>query len=360
MLDARGCSAAVFGARIVVVERRRDADLTHAIRAGFAAVAGIGVAANATVCHGLVLDARGGVAAVGGAGVAVVEVRGGSVDARTGAVAGAVAVAGVAVVAAGASGRRGVGYAAERIASLDGAGVAVIARAGRARAALTGAITGLGAVALVGVGAAGAGRQWRVDGAGRGQATIGRAGVVVVEVERHAIAANTRSIAGFGAVAGILIGAAGSGRHRGVAHPERCIAAVERTRIVVGERRRCARQTLSLPTARLAAVARVAVFAAGAGRCCRVIDDSFGVDAVEGAGVAVVDVSRPANATLVAVVVVVVVLVVSVSSVVVRVVIVGGAVVTLRTVIVALALFEVVVGVAIARCRRLGFWLRQR
>jgi len=221
---------------------------------------------------------------------------------------------------------------------------------------LTGAITGLGAVALVGIGAAGAGRQWRVDGASRGLAAIDRAGVVVVEVERHAIAASARSVAGFGAVAGILIGAAGSGRHRGVAHPERCIAAVECTRIAVGERRRCAWQTLRLPTTRLAAVARIAVFAAGAGRCWCVLDDSF-VDAVDGAGVAVVDVSRSANTALVAVVVVV--LVVTVSSVVVPVVAIVGAVVTLGTVFVALAPLEVVVGVASARCRRLGFLLRQ-
>src|SRR5690606_25931835 len=138
----------------------------------FAAVAHVAVGAAAASRLGIVVDAGDGIAAVGGAGIAVVGIERGAGDAGAGEVAGFVAVADVAVFTRGAGGHRGVLGAGERIAAVEGARVAVVHVERCAGDTRAGAVAAFVAVALVTVGARGAGGGGCMHDADEGIAAI--------------------------------------------------------------------------------------------------------------------------------------------------------------------------------------------
>src|SRR5690606_15768037 len=90
------------------------------------------------------------------------------------------AIADVAVSATGANGGRRVGRAALWIAAVRRAGVLVVQVGGGARLAAPRSITQLVAIARVAVLACGACRDGDVDHSGLGIATVGGAGVAIV------------------------------------------------------------------------------------------------------------------------------------------------------------------------------------
>ena len=124
--DAADRVAAVDRAGVLVVDRRRGARHAGAgAVAGLVAVAGVAVRAGRAGGGGRVVLAGDGIAQVEGAGVGVVDVDRSAGLAGAGRVAGVAGGADVAVVA-GQTLLDGVRHAGDRVAGVDGAGIAVV------------------------------------------------------------------------------------------------------------------------------------------------------------------------------------------------------------------------------------------
>jgi hypothetical protein len=226
VLDAGYRIAAVGGARVAIFRIEGGAWLARASGvAEFGAVADVAVGAAGAGCDGGVLDAADGVAAVGRARIAVFWVERGAGLAAAHGVAEFGAVADVAVGAAGASGDGFVLYAGDGVAAVGCAGVAVFWIEGGTGLAGSAGVADFVAIAEVAVGAA---NSWGglVLYAGYGVAGVGGARVLVVNVEGGAGLADGAGVAGFFSVADVAVGAAAAGGQRGVGDAGDGVAAV--------------------------------------------------------------------------------------------------------------------------------------
>jgi hypothetical protein len=200
--------AAVEGAGVAVVDveiRARHADpcgITH-----FVAVADVAVAARRSLWYRVVGYARRWIAGIDRAGVAVVDARCLPCQAHALPVAGLVAVAQVPVAARLAQGPVDVNDPRDGVAGVNGTGIAVVDRRRGSRHADPESIAGFIAIAGVPVAAVGARRGGFVHGAGDRVAGIDGAGIAVVGIQRHPFGATPRRVANLGAIADIAVAA---------------------------------------------------------------------------------------------------------------------------------------------------------
>jgi len=237
-----------------------------------------------------------GVATIDRAGIAVVELGRGPGFALSARRAELAAVTNVPVGAARPGGQRLVPCAERRIATVRGTRVLVVEDWHRAGYAAPARIANAHAVADVAVVAEGTRGTGGVRDA-RGQiASVIRAGVAVVGGRGRSGAAVAGAVAAFIAVAVVRIGAARAARHRIVMNSRGRIAAVDRACIGIVDGQRRTRLADARAVTGFTAVAWVRIGTVRTVGKWRVDDAACGIARIRGAGVAVVDVGRLANA----------------------------------------------------------------
>ena len=226
--------ALVEGAAVVVVDVERSSGraLPDGI-AAFFAVADVVIGATDAGCHRCVLDAVRGIAGIDGAGIEVIDLRHSRRRTLAGSVAGFGTVAGICIGASSAGGKRCVAHASNRIAGVGGARIGVVNDERSSGSARAGSVADLGAIAEVCIRAARVGGYRRVADASHGIAGVRGAGIGVVRREGRSRAACPDAVTGFGAVADCSVDAARSGRDGNVLDALCWNAAVGGARVAV-------------------------------------------------------------------------------------------------------------------------------
>jgi len=243
-VDNGACLAAVDGAGISVVGIQRSTSRANALRgAGLLAIARVTVAAAGAAGPRSVVNASGGIASVVGARVGIGELRWWAALALAGGCAGFEPIARVTVRAVGPHCFGGMGYAQHRVASIGGAGVIVVDDRQRASPASAVCVAGFDPVTNVTVAARAAGRGGQVADARGGITAVDRARVAVIDHGRNAGCTGATSAANLCAVAGVSVRAGATRGQRSMSHSGLRRAGICRARVAVIDRDRGPRLT---------------------------------------------------------------------------------------------------------------------